>query len=252
MGSQFSFSVWPDNLVSSAFFNTLHAKTYAGIGRHSGISRERFFLYCFAASAIWYLVPGYLFQALSYFSWICWIAPDNVPVNEMFGFIHGMGMGVVTFDWSQIIAIGSPLASPWWSIANALFGFVCFFWILTPLLHYKNVWSGKYLPISSSGTYDNTGQRYNVSRIINDDTTFNQQAYEAYSPLFISTTFSVCYGLASAAVPATITHSILYFRKLIWNQARRAVTEQPDIHSRLMSRYPQVPEWWYAVIFGKS
>lgn len=25
--------------------------------------------------------------------------------------------------------------------------------------------------------------------------------------------------------------------------------EQPDIHARLMSVYPQVPEWWYAIIF---
>lgn len=25
--------------------------------------------------------------------------------------------------------------------------------------------------------------------------------------------------------------------------------EQPDIHARLMSRYPQVPHWWYAIIF---
>jgi len=26
--------------------------------------------------------------------------------------------------------------------------------------------------------------------------------------------------------------------------------EQPDIHARLMSQYKQVPEWWYAIIFG--
>lgn len=26
--------------------------------------------------------------------------------------------------------------------------------------------------------------------------------------------------------------------------------EQPDIHARLMSKYEQVPEWWYGVIFG--
>ena len=26
--------------------------------------------------------------------------------------------------------------------------------------------------------------------------------------------------------------------------------EQPDIHARLMAKYPQVPEWWYATIFG--
>lgn len=25
--------------------------------------------------------------------------------------------------------------------------------------------------------------------------------------------------------------------------------EQPDIHARLMAVYPQVPEWWYAIIF---
>lgn len=58
-------------------------------------------------------------------------------------------------------------------------------------------------------------------------------------------------------------HALLYFRKQIWVQSRRALSEQPDIHARLMSRYPQgtipwiradalaaedfitVPEWWY-------
>lgn len=29
------------------------------------------------------------------------------------------------------------------------------------------------------------------------------------------------------------------------------MSEQPDIHARLMSRYPQVPEWWYVIIFGQ-
>ena len=33
-------------------------------------------------------------------------------------------------------------------------------------------------------------------------------------------------------------------------QAKRSMNEQPDIHARLMSRYPQVPEWWYGVVFG--
>ena len=32
-------------------------------------------------------------------------------------------------------------------------------------------------------------------------------------------------------------------------QARRSLAEQPDIHARLMSQYPQVPEWWYLCIF---
>ena len=49
--------------------------------------------------------------------------------------------------------------------------------------------------------------------------------------------------------PATLTHTFLYYRKQIWTQARRSIEEQPDIHARLMSRYRQVPEWWYAMIF---
>jgi hypothetical protein len=94
--------VWPNNLVTCALFNTLHAQTYAGVGNRGGLSRERFFLYAFLGSATWYLFPGYLFQALSYFSWVCWIAPDNIPVNQMFGYVHGLGMSLITFDWAQV------------------------------------------------------------------------------------------------------------------------------------------------------
>ena len=43
------------------------------------------------------------------FSYVCWAAPRNVPVNQLFGVRTGMGMGVLTFDWSQISWIGSPL-----------------------------------------------------------------------------------------------------------------------------------------------
>ncbi|KAG6897986.1 hypothetical protein C0992_007940 [Termitomyces sp. T32_za158] len=241
--------IWPTNLVTCALFNTLHAQSYAGMGNRGGISRERFFLYAFLVSAFWYVLPGYLFSALSYFSWVCWIAPNNIPVNQMFGYVHGLGMSLITFDWAQIAYIGSPLATPWWAEANIAVGFTFFFWILTPALYYTNAWYSEYLPISSRTSFDNTGNTYNVSKIINPDTTFNQEAYSAYSPLFLSTTFAISYGLSFASITATLMHAFLYFRKQIWVQARRAMHEQPDIHARLMARYPQVPQWWYIVIF---
>ena len=59
----------------------------------------------------------------------------------------------------------------------------------------------------------------------------------------------VGYGVLIWAVTATLTHTFLYSRKQIWQQSRRAISEQPDIHARLMAKYPQVPEWWYAIIF---
>ncbi|KAF7981225.1 hypothetical protein HWV62_34575 [Athelia sp. TMB] len=240
--------IWPANLVTCALFNTLHAQEYAGMGTRGGISRERFFFYCFTGGFFWYFFPGYIFQALSYFSWVTWIVPENVPVNQMFGYVHGMGMSLITFDWAQITYTGSPLVTPWWAEANVAFGFVLFYWILTPALYYTNVWYSTYMPISSRTSYDNTGAAYNVTAIINDDSSLNLAAYEAYSPLFLSTTFAMSYGLSFASITATLMHTILYFRKQIWTQSRRSIGEQPDIHARLMSKYRQVPEWWYAII----
>ncbi|KAE9403059.1 OPT oligopeptide transporter [Gymnopus androsaceus JB14] len=228
--------IWPANLVNCALFNTLHQAEYAGIGTHKGLSRERHFLYVFLGSAVWYFFPGYLFQALSYFSWVTWIRPEDTTVAQLFGYLHGMGMSVITFDWNQITYIGSPLATPWWAEANIFGGF------------FSNIWYGRFMPISSRISYDNTMQTYNVTRILKDDTTIDLDAYHAYSPLFLSTTFAVSYGLSFASITATLMHAFLYFRKQIWIQARRSLHEQPDIHARLMSRYRQVPDWWYLVI----
>ncbi|KAJ7626771.1 small oligopeptide transporter [Mycena rosella] len=240
--------IWPTNLVNCALFNTLHSQHYAGIGAHGGMSRERFF---FTRSWARFsdFFPGYIFQALSYFSWVTWIRPEDKVVAQLFGYLHGMGMSVVTFDWNQITLIGSPLATPWWAEANIFAGFVFFFWFLTPVLYFTNTWYGKFMPISSRTSYDNQMNSYNVSAILTSDTTIDLALYHKYSPLFLSTTFAVAYGLSFASITATLMHAFLYFRKQIWVQSRRALHEQPDIHARLMSVYPQVPEWWYLILF---
>lgn len=40
--------------------------------------------------------------------------------------------------------------------------------------------------ISSRTSYDNQMKSYNVSRILNEDSTINLEAYHAYSPLYLS------------------------------------------------------------------
>ncbi|KAF7313127.1 OPT oligopeptide transporter [Mycena kentingensis (nom. inval.)] len=222
---------------------------YAGVGNRGGYSRERFFYIAFGCAAVYYILPGYLFGALSYFSWVCWIAPDNLVVNQLFGIRYGLAMSVVTFDWSQIVSfLGSPLATPWWAEANIIAGFLAFFWVLTPALYFTNTWYAKYMPISSPSSFDNTGKTYQVRNILTDSA-FDEAKYKAYSPIFLPTTFAISYGLSFASITATITHAFLFFRKQIWTQSRRAMHEQPDIHARLMAVYPQVPEWWYGIIF---
>lgn len=40
--------------------------------------------------------------------------------------------------------------------------------------------------MSDSGTYDNTGRKYNITRILKmDDFTLDEEEYKNYSPLFI-------------------------------------------------------------------
>ncbi|TFY70179.1 hypothetical protein EVG20_g2824 [Dentipellis fragilis] len=246
--------IWPANLVACALFNTLHSQQYPGFGQH-GISRERFFLYGFCAATVWCeqpvifygdtrsdialssdIFPGYLFTALSTFTWVTWIRPND-------------SMSILTFDWNNIAYIGSPLATPWWAEANVTAGFVIFFWILTPIFYYTNTWHSTYTPMSSRQPFDNTGAAYNISRILTPNQTLDLEQYKKYSPLFLSTTFAVAYGMNFASITATLVHSVLYFRKLIWTQARRSLHEQPDVHARLMARYTAVPEWWYICIF---
>jgi OPT family oligopeptide transporter len=105
-----SSMIWPGALVNSALFNTLH-KNFGKRGR-GHMTREWFFCIAFACSLIWHWVPGYLFTALSFFNWVCWIAPNNVAINALFGTNTGLGMGIFTFDWSMIAFIGSPLVTP--------------------------------------------------------------------------------------------------------------------------------------------
>ncbi|KAJ7449464.1 OPT oligopeptide transporter protein-domain-containing protein [Mycena galericulata] len=232
--------IWPTNLVNCALFNTLHSQQYAGIGKRGGISRERFFLYAFLGSFSWCEFFNYLFQALSYFSWVTWIRPQNTVIAQLFGYWHGMGMSVITFDWNQITLIGSPLATPWWAEAN-IFAGMPIFYLRSPFARI-----GFLVPVLY---YDNRMNTYNVTAILTPESTIDLQAYHDYSPLFLSTTFAIAYGLSFASITATLMHALLYFRKQIWVQSRRALHEQPDIHARLMSRYPQVPEWWYLILF---
>ena len=96
-------------------------------------------LLCCGSSLLLFLdfLPSYLFTALSTFSWVCWIAPSNVKVNQLFGVTHGLAMGILTFDWGQIAFYGSPFGTPWWAAANTGFSIAFFYWFLVPILYVR-------------------------------------------------------------------------------------------------------------------
>ena len=243
-------AIWPLNLVTATFLTNMHInENHTANGWK--ISRLAFFVIVFVASFVWYWFPGYIFQALSYFSWITWIKPNNVIINQVFGSSSGLGMipNNIALDWNQIAGyIGSPLIPPASVIATIFGSIVVIFWIVVPAIHYSNTWYSQYLPISSTGSFDRFQQTYNVSKIIDHKTlSFNEAEYKKYSPLFLSTTFAISYGLSFASILATITHTICFHgRDLI---ASLKAKEKPDVHNRLMKAYKPVPEWWYLIVF---
>lgn len=125
--------------------------------------------------------------------------PQSVVINQLFGYQSGLGMSLITFDWTQIAYIGSPLATPWWAEGNVAVGFVVFFWIITPILYFTNVWESQFMPIISRATYNNKGGLFNVSQVLTDNR-FDVEKYKAYSPLFLPAAFAMSYALSFASV----------------------------------------------------
>ncbi|KAF5384661.1 hypothetical protein D9757_007480 [Collybiopsis confluens] len=139
---------------------------------------------------------------------------------------------MITFDWNQI----------------AYIGFILFYVIITPICYYANLWYSQYLPMVASNAFDNTGHIYNVTRVVSNGV-LDKEAYMNYSPVFLPVNFVIAYGLSFIAIGATVSHALIYLSKPTMRCFRRSMQEQPDIHSRLMSRYRQVPIWYYACVF---
>lgn len=240
-----SSMIWPGVLVRCALLNTMHSNYGKKDTKH--ISRERFLYIACACSFVWYWFPGYIWTGLSMFNWVCWIAPNNVVVNSLFGSISGLGMGLFTFDWVMVSAIGSPLVVPWWAQLNMMAGFLLVIWLISPILWAKNVFFSQFMPISVPIPFDNTGLPYNLSAIITNNT-FDQAKYEQYSPMFLPITYAITYGTIFATYPAVMVHTFLWYRHDIVRQFRRSLKDETDIHSYLMRQYPEVSRWWFMAL----
>ncbi|KAH7170320.1 OPT oligopeptide transporter protein-domain-containing protein [Dactylonectria macrodidyma] len=245
--------IWPENLVGVTLMNAMYERndrpdpTILGGTMH----RYKWFAIVTACAFGYYFIPGFLAQFLSMFSFATWLAPQNPIINQVFGGQTGLSLIPITFDWTQIAGyVGSPLIPPWHAIANTLIGVGTFFIVLSSFFHYSGVWYSWYLPMSDSSTYDNTGANYNTTRILTPEFTLDEEAYQNYSPLFISTTFAMSYGLSFAAISSLVVYTYLHNGKQIWQQYRNSTNEKPDIHMKLMRKYKEAPTWWYMSLFG--
>lgn len=247
--------IWPSNLVNCALFYTLHDSHLPKADQESA-SRWRFgrynwFLILASCSFVWYWFPGWIFQGLSFFCFITWIAPDSAIVNQLFGGVSGYGLFPLTFDWTVVSGyLGSPLVTPFYALANTIGGVLVFFVVISTGLYYNGFWFSDYMPVQSSQSYDNTGQPYDVSRILDENSSFDEEKYHAYSPLYMPVQYVVAYGLAFASISSIVVHVILYHSREIKAQFELARNQEDDSHMRMMKKYRDADDWWYLVLFA--
>ncbi|KAK9463202.1 OPT oligopeptide transporter protein-domain-containing protein [Lipomyces oligophaga] len=251
-------SVFPNILPTLALSRALLIKD----GRTSingwTIPRQKFFFLTFALSFAYFFVPTFLFKSISLFNWMTWIAPQNVTLAMITGSYIGFGLNPIpSFDWS-VINYGNPLVYPFHAFMNKFLGLVLSGLIMV-ILYWKNYkWTG-YLPINSNTIYDRTGAEYNVSRIVIDNQ-FNEANYLEYSPPFMSAGNLVGTGGLWAVYTCSFVFICISEYELLWDTLKKlyesarhpnrdSLQDFNDPHCRMMSKYSEVPDWWYALVF---
>ncbi|KAI0477593.1 OPT family small oligopeptide transporter [Xylariaceae sp. FL0804] len=244
--------MWPLNFSNTSLLYALHDQRKSDAADTNGwqISRYRYFFYVTIGMFCYYWLPGVLWQGLSVFSFITWIRPNNVVLNQLFGGFTGLSLIPITFDWTYVTAyLSDPLLAPTHAHVNTILGLFLFVLIPAIGIVYSGALYGKYLPMVTSQTYDNTQNYYDVSKILGDKFTFNLKKYQNYSPLFLPPALALNYGLSFAALTSSLVHAGLFHGKEIWYRYKTAKDQEPDIHLKLIRKYPDAPDWWYAALF---
>ncbi|WVQ97983.1 OPT family small oligopeptide transporter [Kwoniella sp. CBS 9459] len=280
---------WPSNLAKLSLFNALHGRKVnqegfvesskpnqrspkAELPVHGWrISMFRFCLYVSAGSFAWFFITAFVAPVLAYFNWPTWIDPSNRKLAIITGSVTGLGLNPLpTFDWTYISGAGlTPLITPWWATISTLAGATIGLCIIL-LIYFSNTWSTGYLVPNSNQAFDRFGALYNVTKVMRPDHSLDVDAFRAYSPLYFGAGYNVLLAGSFALYTAVLTHAMVNHLPQLKNgfrQGLRKLTEllhesssskrapdRPDcdVHFSLMSRYKEVPQWWFTSVMAVS
>uniref|UniRef100_A0A803LV84 Uncharacterized protein n=1 Tax=Chenopodium quinoa TaxID=63459 RepID=A0A803LV84_CHEQI len=243
---------WPGSLVQVSLFRALHEKQDSKSDK--SLTRSQFFAIALICAFCWQLVPGYLFPTISNLAIICLAFPKSVLAHQIGSGNKGLGIGAFAFDWNVVAAFnGSPLVTPFFAIVNIAAGYALIMYLIIPIAYWGfNLYNAKTFPFFSSHLFTAAGTRYNVRAIVNNKFELDLAAYAKYGRVNLSMFFALTYGLGFAAVVATLTHVALFNGKDIYKQFRASSSRKEDIHTKLMKRYKDIPNWWFYILLVAS
>ncbi|KAI3842417.1 hypothetical protein MKW92_022591 [Papaver armeniacum] len=239
---------WPSTLVQVSLFRALHEK------EEGRTSRAKFFVIALVCSFVWYVVPGYLFTTLTSISWVCWTFSKSVTAQQLGSGMRGLGLGAFSLDWSAVASfLSSPLICPFFAIMNVFAGYVMIIYIAIPCAYWGlNLYNAKTFPIFSSHLFTAKGEIYNITAIVNDKFEIDMPKYQEQGHINLSMFFALTYGFGFATIASTLTHVGFFYGREIYERFRLSYKGKMDIHTRLMKRYPEVPNWWFHVLLAAT
>lgn len=258
--------IWPGSLATVALNTAFHSNDASlpvpgPFGTTWRWTRIRFFMVAAGAMFVYFWLPNTLFGALSSFSWISWIAPDNRILTAITSTSTGLGLNPIpTFDWNIITTRADPLYTPAFTTFNYFAGtFLSMFMVIG--LYFSNAFGTAHMPINSNLPMDRFGKRYNATRVLNEHGILDLDKYNAYSKSYLSSGMITFYFWFFAVYSGSVTYAFLQHRSEIWegiraafrstfksNQAARQEVSITDVHMRHMSKYKEVPDWWYLIV----
>ncbi|CAN3483673.1 oligopeptide transporter 2 [Diutina catenulata] len=253
------YCIFPSNLPTLALNKTLLKPSTNAVVHGWKISGYSFFFITFGLAFLYFWIPNYLAEFLSYFNWITWIAPENLNLANVTGTISGLGLNPVpSFDWSVINFSGCLTLSVFTQIYHyigLLVGFVCILGV-----HYSNYkWSG-FLPINSNRLFTNEGKRYDVKQVVDEHSLFDPKKYAEYGPPFYTSANLVVYGtffalylFAFVFEIGTRWRQMGYSFKQFYYQLKNFKSSSvydgfEDPFTVRMRKYKEVPDWVFFVV----
>ena len=276
--------MWPKNLTQIALFRVFHdnpsevkqsdeeglLKSDQKETKEYGMSRSTFFWFIFVCIFLYELIPNYFASVIQSVSLLCLFSSSGYAT--MLGSSNpngGFGIMAISFDWS-LVQSGGPLHTPYFAFVNHTVSAILFAWILPLIFQAANPFNAPFLLNSAGLKYQDgtdfpaintvdlfNGSGFTISPVsLMDSTTLNlnQTAFDLNSPIYLTSPKVVSYLGHFMLVAAMLSHVILWYGKTIVRQVKDMLNQREssggDIHSEIMKKYQDIPEWVYAVYTG--
>ncbi|KAJ7503623.1 peptide transporter MTD1 [Mycena galericulata] len=246
-----TYMVFPSLLPTVQLFDALHRGKKIFLQK----KRVRFFWSCFIGIFIWEWFPEFIAPTLTGISIFCLAKRDSPWFTRIFGGAagnEGLGVFAFCFDWNYVGGSLGALFTPLSTQLSLYFGvLICI--IAFCALYANNVWQGQSFPWLSQELFYENGTQYDQLAILDENFRLDPAALEVQGlPWFASSQVLTQIG-TNLSIGATITHVALWYGKDIIEVIKRyRAGDAYDPHLVKMKVYPEVPMWWYILVFVGS